>query len=152
MFASLRAAQAALDEWVAEYNTDRPHQSLDGATPAERFWQRHNEPSVQLQDRPAPAVVPSPRPVELGAVRSDRSGPGWVARKAGANGVVCISWQQVCIGAAHAGARVDVHVLPELLQIWRGDELIKTVPRTSRGEVRKKNASVQTGQRSRRQA
>jgi transposase InsO family protein len=37
VFSSLRAAQQALDEWVAHYNTARPHQSLDGATPAERF-------------------------------------------------------------------------------------------------------------------
>lgn len=147
VFASLKAAQAALDEWVAHYNTDRPHQSLGGAAPAEKFWTR-DEP---FRHAPGPAA-PAPRAVELGALRSDRTGPGWVSRKAGANGVVCVSWQQVCIGASHAGARVDVHVLPELLQIWRGDELVKTVPRTSRGEVRKKNASVQTGQRSRRQA
>jgi transposase InsO family protein len=32
-FASLRAAQAELDEWVQQYNTTRPHQALDMATP-----------------------------------------------------------------------------------------------------------------------
>jgi transposase InsO family protein len=36
-FASIEAAQAAVDAWRQEYNTDRPHQSLDMATPAERF-------------------------------------------------------------------------------------------------------------------
>ena len=36
-FPDLAAAQKAIDAWVAEYNTARPHQSLDGATPAERF-------------------------------------------------------------------------------------------------------------------
>jgi hypothetical protein len=58
--------------------------------------------------------------------------------------VVCVSWQQVCVGVSHAGQHVDVHVGDQLLQIWSGPELIKTVTRTSRGEVRKKNASVPT--------
>ena len=44
-FASLAALQAALDAWREEYNTDRPHQSLDMAFPASRF---------------APAVSPLP--------------------------------------------------------------------------------------------
>ena len=84
------------------------------------------------------------RPVELGALRSQRRGEAWVSRHVSANGVICVSWQQICVGASHAGANVDVHVGEQLLQIWRGQELIKTVTRTSRGEVRKKNASVQT--------
>jgi integrase-like protein len=36
-FDSLEAAQAELDAWVADYNTARPHQTLEMATPAERF-------------------------------------------------------------------------------------------------------------------
>ena len=39
-FTSLLEAQAALDDWVREYNADRPHQALDTkrpVTPAERF-------------------------------------------------------------------------------------------------------------------
>jgi transposase InsO family protein len=132
VFASLRAAQAALDEWVAYYNTERPHQALDGATPAERF---------HPADTP---VDPSARPVELEALRTDRRGEAWVSRRVSRNGVICVSWQQICLGICHAGADVDVYVGPELLQIWRGSELIKTVTRNSRGEVRKKNASVPT--------
>ena len=34
---SIEAAQAAIDAWVVEYNTRRPHQSLDMAYPADRF-------------------------------------------------------------------------------------------------------------------
>ena len=137
VFSSLRAAQRELDEWVAEYNTARPHQSLGQQTPAERFY-------AQRPEGPDLAAHPAPRPVELGALRSDRRGEAWVNRHVSANGVICVSWQQICVGASHAGANVDVHVGPELLQIWRGDELIKTITRTSRGEVRKKNASVHT--------
>ena len=36
VFASLKVAQAELDEWVRYYNTDRPHQSLDDVTPVSR--------------------------------------------------------------------------------------------------------------------
>jgi Integrase core domain len=39
-FVSLLAAQAALDDWVRDYNATRPHQSLElraPVTPAERF-------------------------------------------------------------------------------------------------------------------
>jgi transposase InsO family protein len=121
LFGSLRTAQAAVDEWVEFYNTQRPHQSLDMATPADRFG------------RPS-----APGPV----IGSDRSAEDWVARRVGANGVVCVSWQQVSVGKHHAGARCDVLVSDELLQFWIGNELCKTVARTSRGEVRKKRASI----------
>jgi hypothetical protein len=43
--ASLAAAQAELDEWVNDYNTQRPHQALDMATPAQRFWREN--PAVE---------------------------------------------------------------------------------------------------------
>jgi hypothetical protein len=48
----------------------------------------------------------------------------------------------VSVGKHHAGARCDVQVSDQLLQFWIGSELCKTVARTSRGEVRKKRASV----------
>jgi transposase InsO family protein len=121
LFTSLPTAQAAIDEWVEFYNTQRPHQALDMATPADRFG------------RPAAAA-----PV----ITADRSGEDWVSRRVGANGVVCVSWQQVSVGKHHAGARCDVQVSEQLLQFWIGNELCKTVARTSRGEVRKKRASV----------
>jgi transposase InsO family protein len=35
-FADLAAAQAAIDGWVSEYNTTRPHQAIGMATPADR--------------------------------------------------------------------------------------------------------------------
>ena len=53
-----------------------------------------------------------------------------------------MSWQQICLGKAAAGHPVDVHVTEQVLQVWDGNQLLKTVPRTSRGEVRKKRASI----------
>ena len=40
VFPSLQTAQRRLDEWVGYYNTARPHQAIDDATPAERIHQQ----------------------------------------------------------------------------------------------------------------
>ena len=138
VFTSLRAAQGALDEWVGYYNTQRPHQAIDDDTPAERFTDNlisidnsglgSAEPAA-----PASAVVETAR-------AAARDGDGWVTRRVGANGVVCVSWQQVSVGKYRAGQRCDVLVGETTLQFWIREELLKTVTRTSSGEVRKKHA------------
>jgi hypothetical protein len=79
--------------------------------------------------------------VELGALTQDRSGEGWVAPRVARNSVISISGQQISVGVQRAGARVDVDVRAELLQIWHGSELLKPVKRTTPGEVRRKRAS-----------
>ncbi|WP_224182426.1 integrase core domain-containing protein, partial [Mycobacterium avium] len=123
-FTNLKVAQQALDEWVEDYNTTRPHQALKMITPAQRFH----------------AGAP-PSPPSNSCVRHvDRSGDDWVSRRVCSNGIVCVSWQQVCIGRHYAGARCDVHVDGDLLRFWVGDNLVKTAARTSRGEVRNKQA------------
>jgi transposase InsO family protein len=132
VFADLAAAQAALDAWVAHYNTERTHQSLGDLTPAQRFGENHHPP------RP-PVGLPSRRGPR-------RAGEQWVSRKVGANGVVCVGWQQVSVGKHYGGARCDVLVSAQLLQLWVGNELLRTVARESSGEVRKKHAAG-TGRR-----
>jgi transposase InsO family protein len=117
VFATLAEAQERLDAWVAAYNTDRPHQSLDMHTPAERYGTGPRRPV---------STIP------------DRTGPDWVARKVSTVGVVCVSWQQVSVGRHRAGERCDVHVGPDILQFWIGNELLRTVTRTSTGPVRNK--------------
>jgi hypothetical protein len=112
----MNAAQQALDEWVADYNTARPHQSLQMATPAGRF-----------RAGPPPAA-----PSTSTTARTDRTGAGWISRRVCANGVF---WQQVSVGRHHLGARCDVHVDGELIRFWIGHGLVKTAARTSRGEV-----------------
>jgi transposase InsO family protein len=122
VFRTLKLAQLALDEWVAYYNTDRPHQSLSDATPASRF-QLVAEPSRE------------PRPIQ------ERTGEQWVTRSVSRNGVVCVGWQQVSVGKHYGGSACNVLVSDKLLQFWVGNELLKTVARTGSGEIRKKNAS-----------
>lgn len=123
-FTNLKVAQQALDEWVEDYNTRRPHQSLKMATPAERFR----------------AGIPASPPSNSAGAADHRSGDDWVSRRVCSNGIVCVSWQQVCIGRHYGGQRCDVHVDGQLLRFWIGDQLVKTAARTSTGAVRNKRA------------
>jgi transposase InsO family protein len=134
VFGSLRLAQGALDEWVRYYNTQRPHQALDYATPQVRFEQRPEGATAPVE----PMLAPSNG--------TDRTGEGWVTRKIAVNGVVCVDWQKVSVGKHRGGQRCDVLVTDQLLQFWVGPELLKTVARTRTGEVRKKHAAG-TGKR-----
>jgi transposase InsO family protein len=131
VFASLATAQAELDEWVADYNTHRPHQALDMATPAQRFWRHDASPVTALRQ-----TSTTPRP------HTARSEGTWVSRRASAVGVVMVSWQQVCLGVAAAGHNIDVWVTNDVLQFWDGDTLLRTERRTSEGTVRVKRSTV----------
>ena len=73
---------------------------------------------------------------------AERHGEQWVARRAGANGVVSVNWQQVCLGPAAAGHNIDVHVNEEVMQFWDGEELLRTARRQNPGQVRKRRASI----------
>ena len=117
VFTNLRTAQGALDEWVKYYNTGRTHQSLSDATPASRF-----QPAART-------LLP------------ERNGEQWVSRSVARNRVVCVGWQQVSVGKNYSGSACDVLVTDALLQFWVGNELLKTVARTTTGEIRKKRAA-----------
>jgi hypothetical protein len=95
------------------------------ATPAQRF---------------TPATCATTPPLTPGPAGADRTGDDWVSRRVCSNGIVCVSWQQVCVGRHHAGAQCDVHVDGNLLRFWIGDEPVKTAARTGRDEVRNKRA------------
>lgn len=139
VFADLTHAQAELDEWVSGYNHQRPHQSIGMLTPAERFFAPEAATPVPIR-----AVTESVRPA------TSRGDGTWVARRASRVGVVSVNWQQVCLGAAAAGKNIDVWVTDGVMQFFDGDQLLRTERRRTRGEVRKKNASLPGGHRSRR--
>ena len=71
----------------------------------------------------------------------ERTGEQWVTRSVARNGVVCVGWQQVSVGKNYSGSACDVLVTDKLLQFWVGNELLKTVARTTTGEIRKKHAA-----------
>ena len=79
VFRNLKTAQEALDEWVAYYNTQRPHQALEDATPESRFCSR--------QDTPRELSRPP-----------QRNGEQWVSRRVARNGIVCVDSQHISVG------------------------------------------------------
>jgi transposase InsO family protein len=126
IFADKPTAQAQLDAWVLSYNHERPHQGIGMMIPVQRFT--------------APKV--GTRPADDGALHQDRSGSDWIARRVAPHGVVCVAWQQISVGKHRAGHDVDIHVQDEMLQIWDGEELLKSVLRAKKGVIRKKKASI----------
>ena len=123
-FASLDDAQDSLDGWVHDYNTERPHQALEMAAPADRF-------------RLAPvakdaALVPTES-------ADDQHGQ-WVLRRVASNGVVSVDNQMFSVGNAYRTVLVDVFVDDTTIQVWSQNHLVKTVARLRKGPVRKVRA------------
>jgi transposase InsO family protein len=76
-FTSLEEAQAAVDAWVDQYNTDRPHQALDGkrpVTPGDRFAPIPEEEREVLPVWLPPYLVPAP-PLTMGREKGVARGP-----------------------------------------------------------------------------
>jgi hypothetical protein len=115
MHATIEEVQAALDGWVVEYNTDRPHQSCGGRPPAERF---------ALADRSLVVVddvaVPKPRR----AVSAAR--PGGVSRWVNGAGRISLAGFDYVVGATFAGEPVEVVVTNGLVEIFHADVLVAT--------------------------
>jgi transposase InsO family protein len=120
-FVSLEGAQAELDRWVNDYNTDRPHQALEMATPAERF-------------RIAPVTKDG---ISIVVDQAEDQPGQWVLRRVASNGVVSVDNQMFSVGNAYRAELVDVFVDETTIQIWSKNHLIKTVARTRSGPVRK---------------
>jgi hypothetical protein len=104
--------------------------------PAERFQRAAAAPVTALRRVPA-----STRP------NADRDDGFWVLRRASPVGVVCVNWQQVCLGIAAAGHTIDVWVTDQTMQFYDGHQLLKTTERRTRGEVKQRNVQVPGGRR-----
>ncbi len=123
-FASFEIAQQTLDAWVHDYNTERPHQALEMATPADRF----RLPEVAKDQSSVPTDS-----------ADDQRGQ-WVLRRVASNGVISVDNQMFSVGNAYKGALVDAFVDDTTIQIWSQNHLIKTVARVRKGPVRKVRA------------
>ena len=151
-FASVLAAQAALDTWITTYNVDRPHRSLDMDYPANRFaaGQTHRAGTEQLlplrvppilepgSATVAPVPVASPaHPVELDAPREDghappaqvvyRGGPVEFERVVPASGNLGVAGKQFWLGPVRAGITVTFWADHELIHLSIAGARIKTV-------------------------
>jgi transposase InsO family protein len=120
-FTSFDAAQQAFDAWVVDYNTQRPHQALEMAVPADRF-----------------RLVPVAKDASSIPVFSEEDQRGqWVLRRVGSNGVMSVDNQMFSVGNAYKGQIVDAFVDDTTIQVWHQNHLIKTVARLRKGPVRK---------------
>ena len=129
-FNSLEELQSALDVWRQEYNTDRPHQSLDMAFPTSRF-----RPATSAPDLRIPAQLSSPREPDHApaaaaiADRSDRSLTAVEAdRLVPPSGNLWIGGQQIWLGPALAGRTVTIWVDESTLHVVLDGTRLKTLP------------------------
>jgi len=111
---SIEELQRALDEWVDEYNTERPHQSLGDRPPAERF-------ALAAQHRAADLEMPEvDEPVTLSAR------PPGVNRWVDQRGSIGLGGLRYRVGATFAGEPVEVVVREGLVEILHAGVLVAT--------------------------
>lgn len=115
-FATIEEAQAALDAWVDEYNTERPHQSLGDRPPIERFSlaRPRRDPldkAVELEH-----ITPSAQSVR----------PGGVTRWVDQRGVISLGAQRYRVGATYAGESVEVVVEDGIVEVRHGGVVVAT--------------------------
>jgi transposase InsO family protein len=116
-FESLEEAQAAIDGWVVEYNTERPHQGIGMVPPIRRFELAVTEPFqvVSRGDEP-------PEPVPEMTVGERR-----VTRRVGKGGRISLANHPYHVGRWLAGETVDVVVTSDgLVEISHRGVLVAT--------------------------
>jgi transposase InsO family protein len=127
-FTSLLLAQAAIDDWVREYNASRPHQALETkvpVAPAERFQPAPDEQREllplwlpgALSAVPEPASTPTvERAIDAGAApRAADGGPVEFDRVVPPSGNLWAMRRQFWLGPARAGQTV---------RFWAGVDVI----------------------------
>jgi transposase InsO family protein len=154
-FPSLAAAQAALEGWVADYNTIRPHQALGMASPADRFRpvpaaEREALPlrlpaalstAPSLQTAVVSAAAPTaatPRPSQpdrpaSGAVQDALAVLAWAGgpvefdRVVPPSGNLQVAGKQFWLGPARAGLTVTFWADTEVIHLLIAGARVKTV-------------------------
>ena len=137
-FADLATAQAAVDQWVSAYNTTRPHQSLEMASPAGRFSTAAAKseqellplrlPPAILAAVPAPAADPeNTRPKVAGRPLAWREGPVEFDRVVPASGNLMVARRQFWLGPRRAGTTVTFWASTEVIHVLSAGARLKTV-------------------------
>jgi hypothetical protein len=116
LFATIGELQEALDAWVMEYNTARPHQSCGGRPPAERF--RLAQRAVAADDGAVstPAAAPA-RPAKR---------PAGVSRWVNATGKISLGGFSYRVGGSYAGEPVEVVAAGGLVDILHAGVVVAT--------------------------
>jgi transposase InsO family protein len=115
VFASEGEAQAALEEWVASYNSERPHQGIGMACPAERFVPALGEPAA------AAVVARSGETAE-----PLREGARVHTRRVSPEGRVSFRDRRYQVGAWLAGETVELLCRDGLLEVTHRGVLVSS--------------------------
>jgi transposase InsO family protein len=140
-FADLAAAQTAVDAWVSEYNTTRPHQAIGMATPAERFSTAAAQAEQDLLPLRLPAVLalataPAVSALPAGpddetpvpaAVRVYDGGSVEFERVVPASGNMLVARRQFWLGPDRSGLTVTFWASTEVIHLLIAGARIKTV-------------------------
>jgi hypothetical protein len=117
-FESLEEAQSAIDGWVVEYNTDRPHQGIGMVPPIRRFELAVPEPFEVVTADHQPQQADEQMVVE---------GPRRVTRKVSQTGRISLANFRYHVGRWLAGETVDVAITPDgLIEISHRGVLVAT--------------------------
>ena len=133
-FASMEEAQAAVDRWRQEYNHDRPHQSLDMATPASRFRPSPPEAGQELSLwAPADLEPLTTTPSAADGAAAAAEPASWpdaieVDRVVPPSGNLWAGGQQFWLSPARAGQTVTLWIDTTSVHLSIGGWRIKTVP------------------------
>ena len=119
MFVTIAELQEALDAWVVEYNTARPHQSCGGRPPIERF---------RLANRSLAADTTAAAEVPLAPAAAPVAGkrPAGVSRWVNAAGKISLAGFTYHVGATYAGEPVEVVVAGGLVDILHAGVVVAT--------------------------
>ncbi|MEV6039291.1 IS481 family transposase [Nonomuraea sp. NPDC052116] len=145
-FASIEHAQQVLDDFVDDYNTNRPHQALDMDRPADRFQPRHDDqlplrlPSA-LHTLPDPQPRPEPDPVVVAPVKAETAelakSPDIIdpvdltvefTRVVPASGNLAVCGQQFWLGTHRAGVTITLRADTGTVELLAAGIRIKKVP------------------------
>jgi hypothetical protein len=138
----LASVQAAVDGFRHEYNTNRPHQSLDMAFPADRFTPRPDQSALPLRLPPS-LTTPTPEPNQAPATNQPlpaaplvMSANGLepvnlaveVERVVPASGNLGVGGQQFWLGPARAGQTITLWADTTVVHLIADGVRLKTVP------------------------
>ncbi|GAB3077357.1 hypothetical protein GCM10027053_47340 [Intrasporangium mesophilum] len=129
---SIGALQAALDAWVVQYNTVRPHQALGMRPPVDRFALVTPQPAEVIgppprvgPDRPtaaAASAAPGTPAVRVAGVQR------WVSGK----GMIRLAGFSYRVPIVFAGEPVEAVVADHLVQIFHREVLVAAYPQRLR--------------------
>jgi transposase InsO family protein len=140
-FTSVLEAQAAVDDWVGEYNATRPHQALETTapvTPSERFQAAPDEErellglwlpaALESAPDPASSTRTLERAIDAGAAHpAADGGPVELDRVIPPSGNLWFAGRQFWLGPARAGQVVRLWASADVIHLTIADTRVKSL-------------------------